>query len=111
MYPGGNGFYWRITYHCTIPHTIEMRRGMTGLHTSEGEAGETALAFTGEPSSTWRSRAPNLKWLIDGIDLDKPFGDFSLRVNGAAGVEVDRFEPTLGTPPEAVWLATADRPG
>ena len=27
----------------TLPHTIEMRRGMTGLRTWEGEAGETAL--------------------------------------------------------------------
>jgi N,N-dimethylformamidase len=141
MYLGGNGFYWRIAYHRTEPHAIEMRRGMTGLRTWEGEAGETALAFTGEPSSTWRSngrppqrlvgvgfdgqvfthsspyrwldgaRAPALKWLTDGIDLDKPLGDFGLRGNGAAGVEVDRFEPTLGTPPDTVWLATADRLG
>ncbi len=141
MYLGGNGFYWRIAYHPTEPHIIEMRRGMTGLRTWEGEAGETALAFSGEPSSTWRSngrppqrlvgvgfdaqvfthsspyrwldgaRAADLKWLTDGIDLAKPLGDFGLRGNGAAGVEVDRFELTLGTPPEAVWLATADRLG
>ena len=114
---------------------------MTGLRTWEGEAGETALAFTGEPSSTWRSngrppqrlvgvgfdaqvfthsspyrwldgaRAPALAWLTEGIDLDKPLGDFGLRGNGAAGVEVDRLEFTLGTPPGAVWLATADRLG
>ncbi len=141
MYLGGNGFYWRIAYHRTEPHAIEMRRGMTGLRTWEGEAGETALAFTGEPSSTWRSngrppqrlvgvgfdaqvfthsspyrwlpgaKTPALEWLTDGIDLDKPLGDFGLRGNGAAGVEVDRFELTLGTPPDAVWLATADRLG
>ena len=141
MYLGGNGFYWRIAYHPTQPHTIEMRRGMTGLRTWEGEAGETALAFTGEPSSTWRSngrppqrlvgvgfdaqvfthsspyrwldgaRAPALAWLTEGIDLDKPLGDFGLRGNDAAGVEVDRLEFTLGTPPGAVWLATADRLG
>jgi N,N-dimethylformamidase len=141
MYLGGNGFYWRIAYHRTEPHAIEMRRGMTGLRTWEGEAGETALAFTGEPSSTWRSngrppqrlvgvgfdgqvfthsspyrwldgaKASGLKWLTDGIDLDKPLGDFGLRGNGAAGVEVDRFELTLGTPPDTVWLATADRLG
>lgn len=141
MYLGGNGFYWRIAYHPTQPHTIEMRRGMTGLRTWEGEAGETALGFTGEPSSTWRSngrppqrlvgvgfdaqvfthsspyrwldgaRSPALTWLTYGIDLDRPLGDFGLRGNGAAGVEVDRLEFTLGTPPGAVWLATADRLG
>jgi N,N-dimethylformamidase len=141
MYLGGNGFYWRIAYHPTVPHTIEMRRGMTGLRTWEGEAGETALAFTGEPSSTWRSNgrppqrlvgvgfdgqvfthsspyrwldganAPELAWLTTGIDLAKPLGDFGLRGNGAAGVEIDRVDASLGTPPGAVWLATADRLG
>jgi len=141
MYLGGNGFYWRIAYHPTVPHTIEMRRGMTGLRTWEGEAGETALAFTGEPSSTWRSngrppqrlvgvgfdaqvftrsspyrwldgaRAPGLGWLTAGIDLDTPLGDFGLRGNGAAGVEIDRVDFSLGTPPGTVWLATADRLG
>jgi N,N-dimethylformamidase len=131
MYLGGNGFYWRIAYHPTNPHTIEMRRGMTGLRTWEGEAGETTLAFTGEPSSTWRSngrppqrllgvgfdgqvftaKAPSLAWLTEGIDLDKPLGDFGLRGNGAAGIEIDRVEFTLGSPPGTVWLATADRLG
>jgi N,N-dimethylformamidase len=141
IYLGGNGFYWRIAYHPTQPHTIEMRRGMTGLRTWEGEAGETTLAFTGEPSSTWRSngrppqrllgvgfdgqvftqsacyrwleaaKAPSLAWLTDGIELDQPLGDFGLRGNGAAGIEVDRVEFTLGSPPGTVWLATADRLG
>jgi N,N-dimethylformamidase len=141
MYLGGNGFYWRIAYHRTQPHTIEMRRGMSGLRTWEGEAGETTLAFTGEPSSTWRSNgrppqrllgvgfdaqvfthssayrwleaaeAPSLRWLTDGIDLNKPLGDFGLRGNGAAGVEVDRVEFTLGSPPGTIWLATADNLG
>ncbi|WP_158814605.1 N,N-dimethylformamidase beta subunit family domain-containing protein [Methylocapsa sp. S129] len=141
MYLGGNGFYWRIAYHPTLPHTIEMRRGMSGLRTWEGEAGETALAFTGEPSCTWRSngrppqrllgvgfdgqvftessfyrwldgaRDPSVAWLTEGVDLDAPLGDFGLRGNGAAGIEIDRVEPTLGSPPGLVWLATADRLG
>ena len=141
MYLGGNGFYWRIAYHPTVPHTIEMRRGMTGLRTWEGEAGETTLAFTGEPSSTWRSNGrppqrlvgvgfdgqvfthsspyrwldgakdPALSWLTDGIDLAAPLGDFGLRGNGAAGVEIDRVDLSLGSPPGTVWLATADRLG
>ncbi len=141
MYLGGNGFYWRIGYHPTIPHTIEIRRGMNGLRTWEGEAGENALAFTGEPSGLWRSngrppqrlvgvgfdaqvftrsssyrwlegaRDPSLSWLTAGIDLDAPLGDFGLRGGGAAGVEVDRVEPTLGSPPGLVWLATADQLG
>jgi N,N-dimethylformamidase len=141
MYLGGNGFYWRIAWHPTVPHTIEMRRGMTGLRTWEGEAGETALAFTGEPSGTWRSNgrppqrlvgvgfdgqvftrssyyrwlegahAPALAWLTEGVDLAAPLGDAGLRGGGAAGIEVDRVEPSLGSPPGLVWLATADRLG
>ena len=141
MYLGGNGFYWRIAYHPTLPHTIEMRRGMSGLRTWEGEAGEGVLAFTGEPSCTWRSngrppqrllgvgfdgqvftqsssyrwlegaRDSSVAWLTEGVDLDAPLGDFGRRGNGAAGIEIDRVEPTLGSPPALVWLATADRLG
>jgi N,N-dimethylformamidase len=141
MYLGGNGFYWRITFHPTRPHTMEVQRGMMGLRTWEGEAGEDNLAFAGEPSGTWRTnglppqrlvgvgfdaqvftasapyrwleaaRDPALAWLTEGIDLDMPLGDFGLRGTGAAGIEVDRVEPTLGSPPGLVWLATADRLG
>ena len=141
MYLGGNGFYWRIGYHPAVPHTLEIRRGMNGLRTWEGEAGENALQFTGEPSGLWRSngrppqrlagvgfdaqvfthsspyrwlegaRTPGLEWLTAGIDLDAPLGDFGLRGGGAGGIEVDRVEPTLGSPPGLVWLATADQLG
>jgi N,N-dimethylformamidase len=141
MYLGGNGFYWRIAYHPTLPSTIEMRRGMTGLRTWEGEAGESALAFTGEPSGTWRgngrppqrlvgvgfdaqvftysspyrwlegARDPSVAWLVEGVDLAAPLGDFGRRGNGAAGLEIDRVEPSLGSPPALVWLATADQLG
>ncbi|WBV45194.1 N,N-dimethylformamidase beta subunit family domain-containing protein [Pseudoroseomonas cervicalis] len=141
LYLGGNGFYWRIAFHPTQPHRIEIRRGMTGLRTWEGEAGEDHLACTGEPSGLWRghgrppqrlvgigmdgqvftasapyrwldgARDPSLAWLTEGIDLDAPLGDQGLRGGGAAGLEVDRVEPTLGSPPGLVRLATADRLG
>jgi hypothetical protein len=39
MYLGGNGFYWRIAYHRTEPHAIEMRRGMTGHAHLGGRSG------------------------------------------------------------------------
>ena len=141
MYLGGNGFYWRIGYHPSAPHTIEIRRGVAGMRTWEGEAGENVLACTGEPSGLWRSigrppqrllgvgfsgavlthsspyrwlegaRSPGMNWLTKGIDLDAPLGDFGARGKGAAGLEVDRTEPTLGSPPGLMWLATADRLG
>lgn len=114
---------------------------MNGLRTWEGEAGENPLQFTGEPSGLWRSngrppqrlvgvgfdgqvfthssayrwlegaRRPGLEWLTDGLDLNAPLGDAGLRGGGAAGIEVDRVEPSLGSPPDLVWLATADRLG
>ncbi|HEY8612771.1 MAG TPA: N,N-dimethylformamidase beta subunit family domain-containing protein [Roseomonas sp.] len=141
IYLGGNGFYWRIGWHPTQPHTMEIRRGMNGLRTWEGEAGENALSFTGEPSGLWRSngrppqrlvgvgfdaqvftrsypyrwldaaRDPRVAWAVEGLDLDAPLGDFGLRGGGAAGLEVDRVEPTLGSPPHLLWLATADQLG
>jgi len=139
MYLGGNGFYWRIGWHPTEPHSMEIRRGMIGLRTWEGEPGENALSFTGEPSGLWRANGrppqrlvgvgfdaqvftrsypyqwrapahdPRIAWAVEGIDLDAPLGDFGLRGGGAAGLEVDRVEPTLGSPPHLLWLATADR--
>ncbi|WP_419899037.1 N,N-dimethylformamidase beta subunit family domain-containing protein [Roseomonas sp. USHLN139] len=139
LYLGGNGFYWRIAFHPTMPHAMEIRRGMLGLRTWEGEAGEHSLSFSGEPSGLWRAngrppqrlvgvgfdaqvftrsypyrwlegaRDPRLAWLVEGLDLAAPLGDFGLRGGGAAGLEVDRVDPTLGSAPGQVWIATADR--
>lgn len=141
MYLGGNGFYWRIAFHPTRPGLIEVRRGVTGTRTWEGEAGETNLSFTGEPSALWRSngRAPQrlvgvgfdaqvfdhstfyrrlpdsfdarMEFAFLGIGPDERIGDFGLRLGGAAGLEIDRADHTLGSPPNLRVLATADRFG
>ncbi|WP_159993069.1 N,N-dimethylformamidase beta subunit family domain-containing protein [Roseomonas sp. 18066] len=139
VYLGGNGFYWRIAWHPTMPHAMEIRRGMLGLRTWEGEAGENSLSYSGEPSGLWRAngrppqrlvgvgfdaqvftrsypyrwlegaRDKRLGWMVEGLDLDAPLGDFGLRGGGAAGLEVDRVDATLGSAPDMVWVATADR--
>jgi N,N-dimethylformamidase len=141
VYLGGNGFYWRIAFHPTLPHAIEIRRGLIGLRTWEGEAGETTLAFTGEPSGLWRangrapqrlvgvgfdaqvfdrsapyrrlpaSHDPRVGFIFAGVGEDEPIGDFGLRNGGAAGIEVDRADATLGSPPHLLLLATSDRLG
>lgn len=141
VYLGGNGFYWRIAFHPTLPHAMEIRRGQIGLRTWEGEAGETTLAFTGEPSGLWRangrapqrlvgvgfdaqvfdrsapyrrlpaSHDPRVGFIFEGVGADEPIGDFGLRNGGAAGIEVDRADATLGSPPDLLLLATADRLG
>ena len=52
---------------------------------------------------------PHVAWIFDGIGSDEPIGDFPSLVMdyGAAGYEIDRVEPSLGTPPLAIVLATA----
>ncbi len=141
MYLGGNGFYWRIGWHPTRPHTMEIRRGAQGTRTWEGEPGENSLSFTGEPSGLWRANGrppqrlagvgfdaqvfdrsspyrrlpdsfdPRAAFIFEGIGPDETIGDFGLRGNGAAGLEIDRADATLGSPPALLLVATADRIG
>ncbi|MET0529744.1 MAG: N,N-dimethylformamidase beta subunit family domain-containing protein [Microvirga sp.] len=140
MYLGGNGFYWRIAFHPTRPNTIEIRRGFTGTRTWEGEAGENNLSFTGEPSGLWRSNGrppqrlvgvgfdaqvfdrswpylrqpggqdPRVSFVFEGIGENEVIGDFGLRLGGAAGLEIDRVDETLGSPPNIITLASAECP-
>jgi N,N-dimethylformamidase len=141
MYLGGNGFYWRIGWHPTQAHTMEIRRGMQGTRTWEGEPGENSLSFTGEPSGLWRAngRPPQrlvgvgfdaqvfdrsapyrrlkdsfdtrASFVFEGVGDNEVIGDFGLRGGGAAGLEIDRADATLGSPPSLLLLATADRIG
>ena len=141
MYLGGNGFYWRIAYSSEIPGVIENRRGITGVRTWEGEPGEHHLSFTGEPGGLWRScgrppqrlvgvgfsatlfdrsahyrrtlagRDPRYAFVFEGIGDDERIGDFGLRGGGAAGMEIDRCDAALGTPPNCVVLATSEDVG
>jgi N,N-dimethylformamidase len=141
MYLGGNGFYWRIGWHPTRPHTMEIRRGVQGTRTWEGEPGENSLSFTGEPSGLWRASGrppqrlvgvgfdaqvfdrsagyrrleasfdPRAAFVFEGVGAEETIGDFGLRGKGAAGLEIDRADATLGSPPSLLLLATADRIG
>ena len=135
MYLGGNGFYWRIAFSDELPGVIENRRGITGVRTWEGEPGEHHLSFTGEPGGLWRSngrppqrlvgvgfsatifnrstyyrrteagRDRRYAFVFEGIGDDERIGDFGLRGGGAVGMEIDRWDPDLGAPPNSVVLA------
>lgn len=137
MYLGGNGFYWRIAWSDAYPGVIENRRGISGVRTWEGEPGEHHLSFTGEPGGLWRShgRAPQRlvgtgfsstlfvrsTWfrrteagrdarhgfIFRGVN-DDVIGDFGYRGGGAVGLEFDRWDPDLGSPPNSVVLATSE---
>jgi N,N-dimethylformamidase len=137
MYLGGNGFYWVTSVPPDGTHVIEVRRGNAGTRPWDSEPGEEHHAFTGERGGLWRhrGRAPNklvgvgfgaqgwsdpsaayhrsdagrdasLGWIFDGVQREV-IGDYGLAMNGAAGDELDRYDPALGSPTHAVVLASS----
>jgi N,N-dimethylformamidase len=98
-----------------------------GHHASTGEPGglwrhrgraPNRLVGVGFTSEGWDTRAPGYRrtaaasderfaWVFEGIGPDELIGDFGLVMDGTAGDEIDRADPALGTPPEAVVLATS----
>lgn len=136
MYLGGNGFFWRVAWHPTLP-VIELRRAEDGSRPWESQPGEYYMAWNGEYGGMWRrgDRTPNqlvgTGFAASGLDIGKPFrrrpesedpraafifegvgrdetiGDFGLLLGGAAGYEIDRFDRLLGSPPHALIVAEA----
>ncbi len=56
---------------------------------------------------------PRAAWIMEGVRMDdggdgETFGGFGLSGGGAAGFELDRADPLLGTPPNAVVLARSE---
>jgi N,N-dimethylformamidase beta subunit-like, C-terminal len=58
---------------------------------------------------TPQSRADAVSWVFDGVDVGvgEVFGDHGPGLGGAAGDEIDRADVALGTPADAVVLATS----
>ncbi len=137
LYIGGNGYYWVTSLCDGDPACIEVRKLDVGSRAWQAEAGEGYLASTGERSGLWRSRgrAPQkivgLGFTTEGMDESQPFermpdsfhkraawifegigeteliGDFGLAQGGAAGIELDRYELALGTPPHTLLVAAS----
>ncbi|HEV8718505.1 MAG TPA: N,N-dimethylformamidase beta subunit family domain-containing protein [Candidatus Binatia bacterium] len=137
MYMGANGWYWRIAYHPQVPGLIEVRRNEGGIRSWAAEPGEYYHSFTGEYGGLWRrqGRPPQMivgtGFTAQGFDISAPYrrlldsfnpraafifagigeaeiiGDFGLIGGGAAGLELDRADRQLGTPPHALVLATS----
>jgi N,N-dimethylformamidase len=138
MYLGGNGFYWKIAFSAGLPGAIEVRRGEDGNRSWAAEPGEYRHSFDGEYGGLWRRNGkppqalvgvgytaqgfnvsigyrrlpasfdPRASFVFAGVG-DETIGDFGLNGGGAAGVEIDRADPLLGTPDATLVLATADR--
>jgi N,N-dimethylformamidase len=137
MYLGGNGFYWVTTAPEDDPFLIEVRRGQAGTRVWESAPGEWHQAMNAERGGLWRHRGRSpqslagvgftaqgfdvslpyrivtgpgqerIGFILEGIDPGAPLGDSGSVLGGAAGFEIDRADPALGTPPDAVVIASA----
>ncbi len=138
-YLGGNGFYWRIARSHARPHLIELRRAEGGIRAWAAEPGEyhhqtdaglgglwrrnrrppqmlAGVGFSGQGKfegthyrRTPASYTPDFAWMFAGI-TEPIIGDYGLSGGGAAGFELDRADPQLGTPENTVILAISEDP-
>ena len=134
MYLGGNGFYWQIAFHRHERGIIECRKS-EGVRNFELEPGERHHSFDGRAGGLWRTRGrapnrlvgvgttafgfdscgcylrtpesfdPRAAFIFEGLGDDEVIGDFGLVGGGAAGVEVDRHDRSLGSPAHALVVA------
>jgi N,N-dimethylformamidase len=138
MYLGGNGFYWVTSFHPAKPHLIEVRKGESGSRAWQARPGEYFHSTTGERGGLWRNRArapqkltgvgfaaqgfdhsgyyrrmpdsrdSRVAFIFEGIAADELIGNFGVSGNGAAGHEIDRYDLALGTPPDALLVASSE---
>jgi len=135
-YMGGNGYYWHVAFRPDEPWCMEVRKGESGIRAWNSRAGEHYLQTNGLRSGIWRRcgrppqktvgvgfisqgfetanpfrRMPDswhrtVSWMMEGIE-GEIIGDFGLAHGGAAGIEMDRYDLTQGTPPHARILASS----
>lgn len=136
-YLGGNGYYWVTEVRPHEPWCIEVRKLESGSRAWQAAAGEGTLATSGQRSGLWRARGrapqklvgigfttegmdesrpferlpdshdPAAAWIFAGVGDNELIGDFGLGLGGAAGLELDRYDLALGTPPHALLLAAS----
>ncbi len=137
MYLSGNGYYWVVGFRDGDPTCMEMRRLESGSRAWQASAGEHYMASNAERGGLWRSRGrapqklvgtgftsegmdeskpyrrmpdaddPSVAWILDGVD-GETFGAEGLALGGAAGVEIDRYDLALGTPPQTKVIASSE---
>jgi N,N-dimethylformamidase len=56
---------------------------------------------------TAESLLPEHSWIFDGVSDADVIGDYGLCLGGAAGYEIDRHDPSLGSPDDSVVLMTS----
>ena len=137
MYLGANGYYWVVAFRRDEPWCMEIRKLDSGSRAWQAAAGEHYMATNGERGGIWRNRGrppqktmgvgftsegmdeskpyrrmpdsydPAVAWIFDGVEKDV-FGEQGLALGGAAGIEIDRYELLLGTPPSTWLLACSE---
>lgn len=136
IYTGANGYYWVVSFSDDEPWCMEVRKAESGSRAWQAMPGEYYNQTEAVRSGMWRNRArapqklvgvgfstegfdtsgsftklpdakdPAVSWIFDKVDSDT-FGDFGLALGGAAGLEMDRYDLLLGTPPATRLLATS----
>ena len=136
IYMGGNGFYWVVGFYDDQPWCMEVRKLDAGMRAWAAKPGEYYMQTTGERGGLWRmrGRAPQkfsgVGFIAEGFDTAEPyrkmpdawhrtvswitkgvegeiFGDHGLAYGGAAGIELDRYDLNLGTPPHTKIVASS----
>lgn len=137
VYLGANGFYWRVAFDPDRPWVMELRRGHSGSRAWESAPGEAHLAFEGSRGGLWRhlghppqrltgvgyaaqgfdrcgwyrrlpdSFDPRVAFFFEGVD-EEVFGTSGTIGGGCVGQEIDRYDPSLGSPRDALVLATSE---
>ena len=137
MYLSGNGYYWAVSFREDDLTCMEVRKLDSGSRAWQALPGEHYMASNGERSGIWRNRGrppqkivgtgftsegmdesmpyrrmpdgyhKSVAWIFEGVD-EEIIGDFGLAAGGAAGIEIDRYDLTLGTPPHTRILASSE---
>jgi N,N-dimethylformamidase len=115
---------------------MEVRKLNSGMRAWQARPGEYYLATSGQKSGLWKDlgRPPQkvlgVGFIAEGFDSARPFrrmpdswhrrvawmfdgiegeilGDFGLAHSAAGGLEIDRYDLSLGTPPHSLIVASS----
>lgn len=118
---------------------LEVRKGDQGCRSVTFPAGERMHSLTGSQGGLWRSRGrapnylfgigacafgtgkgkpyranpehvknPQFSWILNGINTNEPIGEHGFG-GGASGDEIDRLDYELGSPTNALILASSEQ--
>lgn len=136
MYLGGNGFYWVTSTDEHRPWIVEVRRDNSGTRTWDSPLGERTHVFDNEIGGLWRFRGKSphrtvgIGFSAEGFSGARPYtrqdasysgpasqwfneisstqlGEQGYVLGAAAGDEIDRWDPNLGSPKDVHILASA----